>query len=95
MIKLNQQLIKNPMDDKQMLNQKDHDILIRVETRLEDLQKAVDNLRDGTQKTIMNHEDRINKLETSRTRQNVAMGIYLGIGTLLVSLLIYHIIGPQ
>jgi hypothetical protein len=81
------------MDENKMLNQKDHDILIRVETRLEDLQKAVDNLRDGTQKTIMNHEDRINKLETSRTRQNVAMGIYIGIGIFLTTLMIYHLIG--
>lgn len=76
-----------------MLNQKDHDILIRVETRLEDLQKAVDNLRDGTSKTIINHEDRLNKLETSRTRQNVAMGIYIGIGVFLSILMITHILG--
>jgi hypothetical protein len=81
------------MDDHKMLNQKDHDILIRVETRLEDLQKAVDNLRDGTQKTIMNHEDRLNKLETSKTRLNVAMGIYIGIGIFLTTLMIYHLIG--
>ena len=81
------------MDEKQMLNQKDHDILIRVETRLEDLQKSVDNLRDGTGKTILNHEDRINKLEISKTRQNVAMSIYISIGAILVSVLIYHLVG--
>ena len=57
-----------------------------------DLKSDIKNLNDGTSSQINNHENRLNALETSKTKQNVLMSIGIGILTLLTSILIYHIV---
>ena len=71
----------------------DHDILIEIKTKLEGLKADVQDLKDGTSRQITDHEQRLNMLETSKTRQTTLLTIGTGILTLLVSLLIYHLIG--
>jgi hypothetical protein len=71
----------------------DHDILIELKTRLEDLKGDIKELKDGTASKIDNHEKRLNLLETSKTRQNVMMSIGIGVLSILISILVYHVIG--
>lgn len=71
----------------------DHDLLIELKTKMDGLRDDVKNISDGTSKQISDHETRINGLEDSKTKQNTAMSIGIGILSLLTSLLIYHLIG--
>jgi hypothetical protein len=72
-------------------NKDDHDILIELKTRMEDLKVDIKELKDGTASKIDNHETRLTALEVSKTRQNVLTSIGIGILTILVSLMTYHI----
>lgn len=72
---------------------KDHDTLIRIETRVEDLIKSVESIKSGTAVQIADHEKRIKALEMSRSNQKISMAIYIGIGAFLAGLMIYHMIG--
>ena len=71
----------------------DHDLLIRVDTRLGDLIKSVENIKSGNQKDIEDLQKRTAALELARSNQKIAMAIYIGIGAFLVGLMIYHIMG--
>ena len=70
----------------------DHDLLVRLETLLEVLQKQVTSLSDGIFKQYDGHEARILALEISKVRQNTTMGIGIVILTSLVGLLVWHIL---
>jgi len=71
----------------------DHDLLIVLKTKMEDLKQDIRDLKDGTSARITNHEARLTSLEVSKTRQNTAMGIGIAILTTLVGLLSYHLAG--
>ena len=82
----------------------DHDTITKLVGSFENLDKKfsdkflevredIKKLSDGTSKQIDDHEIRIGKLETSKNTQNVMMSIGIGILTLLVSLLVYHLVG--
>jgi hypothetical protein len=71
----------------------DHDLLIELKTRMEGLRNDIKDLNDGTTLKIENHEVRLGKLETARTSQSVLISIGIAILSVLVSLLIYHIVG--
>jgi hypothetical protein len=73
-------------------NSSDHDLLIELKTRMVGLKESVDSIQNGTSTQIADHETRINSLETAKTKQNTLMGIGIGILTLLVSLMTYHMI---
>lgn len=67
--------------------------LTRVE---ESLTKMVDNFTTNAQheelcKKVADHETRINNLETSETRTAVMLSIGIGILSILVGLLVYHL----
>lgn len=69
----------------------DHDLLIRLETKLENLRTDIKDLKDGTNDKIADHERRLGALESSKTKQNTLMSIGIGILTLLVGLLLFHL----
>lgn len=77
----------------EQMNTSDHDLLIRVDTRLGDLKQSVDSIRDGVNSKIENHEYRIQKLELSRSNLKLQLGIYISIGAVLIGLLIWHMTG--
>ena len=71
--------------------------------RLDGLEKEKLNSRESyantfkaeVDKGIADHETRLNALEKSKTAQAVLMSIGVGILTILVSLLIFHIMGSK
>lgn len=76
-----------------MDTQSDHDILIELKTRMEDIRRDIQDLKDGTSVKISDHEKRIGLLEKSNITTKVAVGIYLAVGVFLAGLLVYHILG--
>jgi hypothetical protein len=83
-----------------MTETNDHDLLIRVDTKVDLLTKTVNNLVSGTSRKIDNLEARVNSLEIGRKENQdgikaykLYMGIIIGIGVALIGLLIYHITG--
>lgn len=71
----------------------DHDLLIKLETKMDGLKEDIRLLSDGTAKQINDHEIRLNALETEKTRTTVMLSIGVGILGLLVSLLVWHLVG--
>lgn len=69
----------------------DHDLLIELKTKMEGIKDDIRALTDGVSKQINDHEVRLNNLETERTKTTVMLSIGVGILTLLVSLLTYHL----
>lgn len=69
----------------------DHDLLQRLDQKVDSLKEDIKEIKDGTAVKIADHELRLNKLETNNTTINVKVAIGIGILTLLVSLLIYHL----
>jgi len=76
-----------------MASSADHDLLIKLETKMDGLKDDIKGLSDGTSKQISDHEIRINSLEVEKTRTAVLLSIGIGLLGLLSSLLIYHLIG--
>lgn len=72
-------------------NGNDHDLLIRLETKMEGLKSDIRDLKDGTNNKIADHEKRLGALESSKTRQNTLMSIGIGLLSLLVGLLLFHL----
>lgn len=71
----------------------DHDLLVILNTKMEGLKVDIQDLKDGTSTKINDHEVRLNALETNNTKITVMLGIGIGILTLLVSLLVWHLVG--
>lgn len=67
--------------------------LSSIETKLETMDKAFVTASQHTEvcNKVSDHETRLNTLETSNTRTTVLLSIGIGILTILVSLLTYHI----
>jgi SMC interacting uncharacterized protein involved in chromosome segregation len=72
-------------------NSEDHDLLIELKTKMDDLKNQIKDLNDGTGKKISDHEIRLNSLEKSKIVQNTMMTIGIGILALLTSIIVYHI----
>lgn len=64
-----------------------------VNGKLEDIKDNVAGRLNKLEETQRETEKRLNTLEIAKTRQSVAMGIYISIGIFVATLLIYHIIG--
>ena len=89
------------------VNMSDHDLVIRIDTRLEDLIKTVAEIRDGTHARIScletkvdNHDKEISDLRATRTdfRQKIAdMKLWdktlIWLIIFLAGLLIWHLTG--
>lgn len=71
----------------------DHDLLVELKTQIVGIKEDIRDLKDGTSKQISDHEIRITSLETDKTKTTVMLSIGVGILTLLVSLLTYHLLG--
>lgn len=71
----------------------DHDLLQRLDQKVDSLKDDIKDLKDGTSSKIADHEVRINTLETNNTRTTVLLSIGIGILGILVSLLIWHLVG--
>ena len=68
--------------------------LVGIETTLNDMTKVFVTSTQHMEviKSIDDHEIRLNSLETEKTRTTVLLSIGVGILTLLVSLLTYHLV---
>lgn len=81
----------------QIISSGDHDLLIsfRAETvaGLDNVRKDITKLSDGTSAQIADHETRLNSLENSKTKQTTMLTIGIGILSILVSIIVYHIMG--
>jgi hypothetical protein len=73
-------------------NADDHDLLTRLETKMEGLKEDIKELKDGTTIKIADHEKRLFDLEKSKNSQTILISIGIGILTILVGLLSYHIV---
>ena len=97
----------------------DHDLLVVLNTKMEDLKTDIQDLKDGTSARITtleneklnirdsypvlykkdidekmaDHEKRMKAIESSDTKLTVMLGIGIAILSVLVSLLVYHILG--
>jgi len=80
---------------KEMAGSPDHDLLIELKTRMEALRDDIKDLKDGTTVKIADHEVRLFSLENSKTKTNTLVSIGVGILTLLVGLLVYHVLGVK
>jgi UDP-N-acetylmuramyl pentapeptide synthase len=69
----------------------DHDLIIKLDTKMDALKTDIQDLKDGTTNKLASHELRLNALETSNTRLSVMLVIGSGILTFLVGLLIFHL----
>jgi hypothetical protein len=76
-------------------NANDHDLLIRLETKMTDLKEDIKDIKDGTTAKINDHEIRLNGLETSKTKQTTLLSIGVGILVILTTLLVYHLFQIQ
>ncbi len=86
----------------QVMPEKDHDMLITLVANVKNLtesqekfhkemKEAMNDLKDNYSGQLGNHERRLNKLETANTRSTVLLSVGVGILTILVSILVYHI----
>jgi autotransporter adhesin len=71
----------------------DHDLIVELKTKIEGIRDDIKDLKDGTTEKIANHETRLNTLETEKTKIQQLLGIASAILTLLVSLLVWHLVG--
>lgn len=81
----------------------DHDLLIELKTRMEGLKEAIErfksdtsidikDLKDNSSGKIADHEIRIINLEKSRGNLTLLISIGIGILSVLVGLLIFHLV---
>jgi hypothetical protein len=73
-------------------NAGDHDMLIKLETKMDGLKEDIKGLKDGTKGQLDDHESRINKIEDGKTKQTVMLSIGIGLLSLISYLMIEHII---
>lgn len=76
-----------------MKNEGDHDLLIRLETKMAGLKDDIREIKDGTATKISQHETRIFALETAKGKQNVFVTVGIVVLGILTSLVIYHLTG--
>jgi ATP/maltotriose-dependent transcriptional regulator MalT len=73
----------------------DHDIIVELRVRMEDLKNMVKDLTDGTTRQISEHEKRIGRLETARTTQTVMLSLGIALLVIIFGLLTYHLFGVK
>jgi hypothetical protein len=73
----------------------DHDIIVELRVRMEDLKNAIQTLTDGTAKKIDDHEKRLLDLEGSKTYTSVMLTVGSALLVILSGLLFFHIFGMK
>jgi hypothetical protein len=73
----------------------DHDLLIELKTRMENLKCDIKELKDGTSNSVDDHERRIFALENSKSKQGVLITVIIALGFIATTLLIYHMFGVK
>ena len=63
---------------------------VTTNEKFADVKADLKDIKDGVKSDIAKHEERLNKLESSRTSQTILISIGTGIMGLLATLLIYH-----
>jgi hypothetical protein len=76
-------------------NSLDHDLLIRIETRMESLRTDIKELKDGTTCKIDDHEARIQKIEKKVSGYVITLSLYSGAIATLIGIMIYHILNTM
>ena len=67
--------------------QSDHDTLIEIRTLVGELKKEVQEMKNGTHAQLIEHERRIRLLEDLAIRMKVYIGVAIGLGGLLGTIL--------
>lgn len=73
----------------------DHDLLIRIETRMEGLRTDIKELKDGTSSQIDDHEKRLQKIEKKVNSYVITLSLYAGAVATLIGILVYHILNTM
>jgi pyruvate-formate lyase-activating enzyme len=73
----------------------DHDLLIELKTRLEALKNDIKDLKDGTSTQINDHENRLNTLESAKSKQAIMITVIIALGFIATTLLVYHMFGVK
>ena len=76
-------------------NSLDHDLLIRIETRMESLRTDIRELKDGTTTQIDDHEKRLQKIEKKVSGYVITLSLYSGAIATLIGIMIYHILNTM
>jgi len=80
-----------------MSDSNDHDVLVRLCQSVEDFhnetRRTLSEIKNDFKGKSSDHEDRLNRLESSNTKQNAMLWITLVVGGFMCALLIYHISG--
>jgi hypothetical protein len=71
---------------------KDHDLMIKLEVKMDGIKDDIRELKDGTKSQLNDHEIRLNSLETKNTRTTVLLSIVIALLSVLTSVLIYHVV---
>ena len=69
----------------------DHDLLIRIETKMENLICDIKDLKTSTNTKTENHEDRIKKLENKIGSFVIYISLYSAAVATLIGILVYHV----
>lgn len=69
----------------------DHDLLQRLDQKVDGIIVQIAGISDGVNTQIKDHETRLNALETSKTTQSVMLSIGIGLLSILVGIIVYHI----
>lgn len=76
-------------------NSLDHDLLIRIETRMESLRTDIKELKDGTSSQIDDHEKRLQKIEKKVNGYVITLSLYAGAVATLIGILVHHILNTM
>jgi hypothetical protein len=73
----------------------DHDLLIELRTRMDNLREDIKTLSDGTTVKIAEHESRISTIEGKGSKQAVLITVIIALGFIATTLLVYHMFGVK
>jgi pyruvate-formate lyase-activating enzyme len=73
----------------------DHDLLIELKTRIEGIKADIKDLKDGTSTQINDHENRLNTLESAKSKQAIMITVIIALGFIATTLLVYHMFGVK
>ena len=73
----------------------DHDLLIELKTRIEGIKADIKDLKDGTSTQINDHENRLNSLESAKSKQAIMITVIIALGFIATTLLVYHMFGVK
>ena len=70
----------------------DHDLLIELKTKMDDLKTDIKELKDGTNDKIADHERRISALQAKTANYTITLVLYSLAVASMIGLIVYHIL---